>query len=560
MSRNALSARSLRAAALLLSVALGVLALAAPARADAALDARRAELEACVAQSGDAARRARAVQAVAELGTPEAARVLLTCLDQLSVHRADLEERQVRTQKDYEPYEGYTFTDPKAWDIKKRLRKQLDDQAEEIQADGVVLAAFAAGIAKFTDADALTSLERGVGTPKDFARRALFEGLLRNEKTDAVDLGRKALKDGDAGVRLVALEALAGRKVAGTLEFGVKGLKERGWPHRQAAARLLQALGDLRAVAPLVDAMAGEEGRLIEVYAEALRAITKAEIGPFPDVWRQWYDDNKARLGELGVKGATPRKAREGAGQGIDYYGIETRSRRIVFLIDVSGSMKDPIGSTNQDVTGQAEDTYNGRKVDIAKRVLKQAIRNLPEEARFDFVIFNHAVRIFEPNLVPATQDNKNKAYLMINDLEASGATFTYGALEKAFHLAGRGVTDKAYDPGVDTIFVLSDGAPTTDDVDNAQPMDAQKILSAVREWNALSRISIHTIAIDPGIGGGQAFVRFMKSLAAQNGGTYAEIGGDGRRSGDGGGLLKGGSGARGGGDGGDDAGDDSGE
>ena len=83
--------------------------------------------------------------------------------------------------------------------------------------------------------------------------------------------------------------------------------------------------------------------------------------------------------------------------------------------------------------------------------MLKQAIRNLPEEAYFNIIVFNHAIKVFEPSALQANQDNKNKAFLMINDLKASGSTFTYGALEKAFQMAGRGVTDKAYDPGVDT-------------------------------------------------------------------------------------------------------------
>ena len=96
--------------------------------------------------------------------------------------------------------------------------------------------------------------------------------------------------------------------------------------------------------------------------------------------------------------------------------------------------------------------------------------------------------------------------------------------------MAGRGLKDKYYDPGVDTIFLLSDGAPTTDSVDKAEPMEPDQILTAVRDWNQLKRIQIHAIAIDPRIGSG-AFVRFMKSLARENKGTYREIGSDGRLS-----------------------------
>jgi len=521
----------------LILAALALFASVSPVRAaDPEVEAARATLDAVLLDSTSAADRARKVHALAKLGNAAAARALVESLQRLAQRKTKTEERHARTQKEYEPFEGFTFTDPKAWDIKKRLRQDLDDQAEMMQSDSIVLLAFGTAVTTFTDADANKEFMREAGlSPWNHSRRTLYAGLLRNAIVDPVAVGKKGLKDKDPVVRLAVLEALADRKDPATVDIAVRALKERGWPHRQAAARVLQGIGDARGVAPLVNAMATDEGRMLEVYAEALRAITHADIGAFPDAWKSWYDDNKERLAELGAKPQSTKRARKGADAGINYYGIETKSRRIVFLIDISGSMKEPIGDAPQDVTGQAEDTYSGLKVDIAKKVLKQAIRNLPENAFFNIVVFNHAVMEFEPSLIEATQDNKNKAYLMINDLEASGSTFTYGALEKAFGMAGRGVTDKAYDPGVDTIFVLSDGAPTDSSIDKAEPMDPKKVTDAVAEWNQFARIVIHTIAIDPNIGrGGKGFVRFMKALAAQNDGTYAEIGADGSRSGGG--------------------------
>jgi uncharacterized protein YegL len=526
----------IRSLSLALSL-LGAAVLLAPAQAaDPDVEARQADLDSILLDAGSPAQRAKKVHLLAELGNADAARALIECLEKLAARKAKTEDRHARTKKEYEPFEGFTFTDPKAWDIKKRMRQDLDDQAETMQADSIVLLAFTTAVTTFTEEDARKAFARQAGlSPWSHARRVLFGGLLRNAIIDPVPLGKKGMKDKDPTVRLAVLAALAERKAPETLSIAIKALKERGWPHRQAAARVLQGIGDARGIAPLVNAMATDEGRMLEVYSDALRELTGAEIGAFPDAWRSWYDENKERLAELGAKPANPKRAKKGADDGINYYGIETKSRRIVFLIDISGSMKEPIGDAPQDVTGQDEETYSGLKVDIAKKVLKQAIRNLPENAYFNIVVFNHAVKEFEPALIEATQDNKNKAYLMINDLEASGSTFTYGALEKAFGMAGRGVTDKAYDPGVDTMFVLSDGAPTDSDIDKASPMDPKKVTGAVAEWNQFARIVIHTIAIDPNIGrGGKGFIRFMKALAAQNDGTYAEIGGDGHRSGGG--------------------------
>jgi hypothetical protein len=54
--------------------------------------------------------------------------------------------------------------------------------------------------------------------------------------------------------------------------------------------------------------------------------------------------------------------------------------------------------------------------------------------------------------------------------------------------------------------------------------MDPEIVLGAVREWNALSKIVIHAIAIDPQTQGA-TFIKFMKLLAEQNGGKYTERG-----------------------------------
>jgi len=506
----------LRTVRLFLISAAALLAFAASgsphAWADDVVDAKRATLAAILLDPGQPTQRARAVHDLASVGSPAAASAFIDALEKLAERKAALEKRHRRTQQDFEPFEGFSFKDPKAWDTKKRLRDKLDEQDETLQADSVVLLAFGTAVTKFSDATARKALLRQAGiSAYPHARRALFSGLLRNAQVDALAVGKKAMRDKDPTVRLVALEALAERKAIESMPVAVKALKETGWPHRQAAARLLQAIGDVNAIVPLLNAMAVDEGRMLEVYAEALRTLTKTEIGPFPDAWKAWYDEHRDELAARGAVGGSVRRARRKAAAAINYYGIETISRRIVFLIDVSGSMNEPINDKPTDVTGEEEEVYKGLKIAIAKKMLKQAIRNLPEESFFNIVIFNHEVKTF------AT---------------ASGATFTYGALEKVFQMAGRGVTDKAYDPGVDTIFVLSDGAPTDSDASTAEPMDPEKVLSATREWNQLKRVVIHTIAIDPRVGrGGKGLIKFMKKLAHENKGTYSEVGGDTEKS-----------------------------
>ena len=72
---------------------------------------------------------------------------------------------------------------------------------------------------------------------------------------------------------------------------------------------------------------------------------------------------------------------------------------------------------------------------------------------------------------------------------------------------AGPGAADKNYKSSVDTVFFLSDGAPSDRNED--------EILDEILARNRLRKIKIHVVAII------NYSVRFLRLLAEQNGGTY---------------------------------------
>ena len=132
-----------------------------------------------------------------------------------------------------------------------------------------------------------------------------------------------------------------------------------------------------------------------------------------------------------------------------------------------------------------------------------------------------------------ATPDNIEAGIAWIDALELEFETNVYDALELAFLLAGRGVDDRYYDSNVDTIFFLSDGAPTIPKYNQRgiRRDDPGQILQAVRRWNALYRVTVHTIGI--GLRGGRRGGRgrnqqngaspivFLQRLAEQNQGRH---------------------------------------
>ncbi len=356
----------------------------------------------------------------------------------------------------------------------------------------------------------------------------IWHATLRDEKvTKAVLASLKKLK-GDAEPRVRAgvargLGAIRREEALEVLKFYVK---DTDWRVRAAAIKSLAQTRSEEVVTILIDAMKGEEGRLRDDINGVLKQLTGESFG-FADIWLRWWDSVGRRLPDPNAKkteGGQTEVSREEDGH--RFYGIETRSTRIVFIVDVSGSMEHPVDPLKQKpvVTGRKDagsDPAPGRtRLEVAQNELRRAIDNLSPKVEFSMIFFSHAVQLWNRDMVKATPEGKKEAHKAIDGLRASGATFTLGALREAFSMAGAiGSAPKSgkVTSKVDTIFLLSDGAPTDSKFDNAELMDPQIILEAVREWNKDLHVTIHTIAVDV------MDSYFLRTLAAENGGQFAE-------------------------------------
>lgn len=162
---------------------------------------------------------------------------------------------------------------------------------------------------------------------------------------------------------------------------------------------------------------------------------------------------------------------------------------------------------------------------------MTNAIAALDPKQSFNIVTFANHVRVFEKQLRRASPKHKQRAIAWVGGLELELETNIYDALELAFILGGRGVRDRYYEPEVDTIFFLSDGAPTMpkqqgEGFAQGRP---RELLAEVRRWNALGRVAIHTIGLGLPMPTPQNRQRgrlargFLRDLAAQNRGTFVE-------------------------------------
>jgi len=183
----------------------------------------------------------------------------------------------------------------------------------------------------------------------------------------------------------------------------------------------------------------------------------------------------------------------EGLGDGPGgwgFWGVGNRrdeeARKIVFVVDRSGSMTDSI--------------------DYVKEELKRSIGELTDDKEFHVLFYSSGPCVEMPTrrLVNATDRNKQLAFEFIDGIIAQGETDPSKALRRAFEVKP------------ELIYLLTDG-----EFDKA-------IVDFLKRLNRDQKITVHTIGFwawrsrrdsDPPSG-----EEVMKNMADQNGGNYKAI------------------------------------
>jgi HEAT repeats/von Willebrand factor type A domain/PBS lyase HEAT-like repeat len=342
------------------------------------------------------------------------------------------------------------------------------------------------------------------------ARETVALVLVEKADPETIEPLSRALRDKDAHVRTAAATALGKMKATEATEDLADLLKDRTWTVRAAAIDALGAIGTKDVVEPLIGRVGKENGRILEDLVEILARLTGQKFGPIPESWERWWEEHKEEyLGDPEFETGTAPEAGDDEEPGPDdenYYGLPIRTNKAVFIIDISESMSySAVEYQEKPKPGEIS------RLELAKRELLRALRHFGKDSSFSIIAFNNRVFMWRKGLVAGVRKNRDAAEEWVRKLRPSETTNIYAALEVAFRMAGTGA-DKDYALGADTIFLMSDGSPTNAD---ASVDDWTKITRAVRKWNHLGRIRIHTIGL---LGHN---VEFMSQLAAENGGRY---------------------------------------
>lgn len=172
------------------------------------------------------------------------------------------------------------------------------------------------------------------------------------------------------------------------------------------------------------------------------------------------------------------------------YYGIDIHAKRLMFIIDNSGSMKEYWGGMT--------------RLDRAKFELTRAITELPGEAEFAIAFYHNTVRYWRNELLPATEENKREAINFVRRLGHGDKTNTYGALRFSLE----------FNDQLESVFLLSDGHPTIGEF-----VKKEAIVTDILHRNRFRHLSFNTIGI--AVDGSTKL--FLEQLAKESNGEFRE-------------------------------------
>ena len=408
---------------------------------------------------------------------------------------------------------------------------------------------------KFSTKEVLAEMTRLAKAPKESVRlRAyLLWGLA--EKGDLKDFA-ELVEDKAPMVQVAAMDALVERADASSLPLFLKVLSEpRTWEVKWAALLGLEKQADEPLVEPLIDNLAkcrGDEGRLKDLYVRILRKILKSDLdSDDANAWRAAWQAKKA--GTESAPGVTLADMTQ-------FYGLKTRSTRLVFVLDKTGSMLDagseperPLYKLPTEASGVDKEPAPEKaareacgaivkkwaavtartRIDVAKKELINTLYVLSPKVHFNIIWYEAVPSPWKQELVPASWQNKLDAIAAADKVIASGGTNTWDALELAFKMievaAARTVAiDKKANyatstNGVDTMFLMTDGRPTVGRI-----VGTDEVIFELKKVNRLRKVTIHTICVGDRAPGTSILdgpdPAFLKRLAEQNNGDFIQI------------------------------------
>jgi len=381
----------------------------------------------------------------------------------------------------------------------KLVRKELLEPAIEVRR-AAVQALVARG-----DRESLAELRQLLAKGKlPGDQRLAIEGIGALERGNDTWLQELAgfATHADADVRNAGLEQIGQGRNRAQLPVLLTALEHADWSTRWAAVEGLLAMRDAKAVGPLIARLAKDPGRLGRHIADVLWQFTAQPHGEDAARWQAWWSNAEkgfelvtAQALEQAERARELTRLRQRTSSASNFFGLQIDSQRVLFIVDVSGSML-------ESMYGRYVGKRGATRIDVAKQQLQQAIQSLEPGALFNIYAFSSGVEKWRPDVLGSDTPALRQAALQwVDRLGAMGATNLFDSLKLAFA-----------DKEVDAIYLMSDGEPT-----NGELIDPARIRAEVAFWNQHRKVKIHTVAIG-------ANLEVLEWLAQDSGGKHVKM------------------------------------
>jgi len=370
------------------------------------------------------------------------------------------------------------------------------------------------------------------------ALRSIYGKFMRNAEDNQNRVKVKADGDGDGDAddsdadeaedKAATAPVAAPQSARLAVRAAIKALGRTTWRADMVLVRLLDDFRSGEAVPALIsvlerfrdnpkDIASGKLSYLLRTRVHDLLVSMTGAVYPAtqPEKWRELWEKEKDNIQV--AKKRPP--AKKGGTSAAGFVGIPVEGSRVVFILDLSGSMDWPM----DDGSGKM------RRLDYAKRELLKAVEDLAPNAMFSLVTFNgdDEAENWRKKLVTASKRNKNSFKKFVEKLRPLGGTNLWSGMESALNIKTL-VFGNHYETTVDEIFLLSDGAPSVGDV-----QDPVEILRLIEEINRFKEVRINTVFISsetpPQERQRQSQMtlspaELMRRIAKQNGGKFREV------------------------------------
>lgn len=361
------------------------------------------------------------------------------------------------------------------------LERAIEDKDAEVRAS----AAYAAELRFERGAEALGLTSAEAATDGDLAdlvdalRRAATRDKDHRARANSIAaLGRASALMGageesadllaGAGERAPDLARVALLAARPTIAALTRALEREEAAYSITAAKLLEAEGTRDAVLALAGRLASNEPLRPALQHRIVRSLRRASglsHGASGERWLRWARDlpDDWRIGD-------DAQGRDGAGDeggSTTFFGLRIVSDRVAFLVDMSGSMwSERDGEPRKD------------SVDVE---LEAALRGLPETARFDLVPYTNEPSPWKGELVPASKKTVDRAIKSFRGSGLRGKGNLWDALVPVLR-----------DPEVDTVVILTDGAPT-----GGTRWNVDLMRTLLQDENRFRGVTIHVLLFD---------------------------------------------------------------